>query len=192
MGLGIGLSLTRRLVELHGGSIEAVSSGEDQGSEFIVRLPVPVRLESPAPVDRKTLTGGRVLRYAKNAQRILVVDDNEAAADALGKLLHMRGHDVSVAYAGAEALLKARESEPEVAIVDIQLPDMSGHEVARRLRSDNNGTRPTLIALTGYGQHADKEKARKAGFDYHLTKPVGLKELEVVLRKKPAKSPARV
>ena len=193
VGLGVGLSLTRRLVELHGGTIEAVSAGESQGSEFIVRLPVPVRVESSATADRKTLSGGRALRQAKNAQKILVVDDNEAAADALGKLLHMRGHDVSVAYGGAEALEKARESEPQVLIVDIQLPDMSGHEVARRLRSErSNGARPTLIALTGYGQHADKEKARKAGFDYHLTKPVGLKEIEVVLRKRPAKSPVRV
>jgi len=183
-GLGIGLSLTRRLVEMHGGSIEAVSRGENQGSEFIVHLPVPVRLESLGAVDRKTLSGGHALRRAKHGRKILVVDDNEAAADALGRLLRIRGHDISVAYGGAEALEKARESEPDVVIVDIQLPDMTGYEVARRLRSkEKNGTRRTLVALTGYGQQEDKEKARQAGFDYHLTKPVGLKEVEAVLRK---------
>ena len=188
-GLGIGLSLTRRLVELHGGSIEAVSRRENQGSEFIVRLPVPVRLESSVPEDRKTLHGGRALRRAKHERKILVVDDNEAAADALGKLLRMRGHDVAIAYGGADALEKVRESEPEVAIVDIQLPDMSGYEVARRLRSaGKNGTRHTLVALTGYGQQEDKDKARQAGFDYHLVKPVGLKEVEMVLRKTSARS----
>ena len=114
---------------------------------------------------------------------------HEAAADALGKLLRMRGHDVAIAYGGADALEKVRESEPEVAIVDIQLPDMSGYEVARRLRSaGKNGTRHTLVALTGYGQQEDKDKARQAGFDYHLVKPVGLKEVEMVLRKTSARS----
>ena len=156
----------------------------------MVRLPVPVHAESPSPVDRKTLQGGRVLRHAKHARTILVVDDNEAATNSLGKLLRMRGHDVEVAYTGTEALEKAEKFHPQVAIIDIQLPDLDGYEVARRLRNEEkrSGARNTLVALTGYGQHEDKEKSRRAGFDHHLTKPVGLKEIEVILRKIPTTS----
>jgi len=189
-GIGIGLSLTRRLVEMHGGTIEAVSDGENHGSEFVVRLPVPVYLESSTPVDRRTLQGGRALKHAKHARTILVVDDNEAATNALGKLLRMRGHDVEVAYTGTEALEKAGQFHPQVAIIDIQLPDLNGYGVARRLRDEEKkgGTHATLVALTGYGQNEDKEKARRAGFDHHLTKPVGLKEIEVILRKIPPTS----
>ena len=190
VGLGIGLSLTRRLVEMHGGTIEAVSDGENHGSEFVVRLPVPVFLESSTPVDRRTLQGGRALKHAKHTRTILVVDDNEAATNALGKLLRMRGHNVELAYTGAEALEQAGRGRPQIAIVDIQLPDLNGYDVARRLRDEEKkgGARTTLVALTGYGQNEDKEKARRAGFDYHLTKPVGLKEIEVILRKTPPTS----
>jgi len=112
-----------------------------------VRLPVPVRLESSVPEDRKTLHGGRALRRTKHERKILVVDDNEAAADALGKLLRMRGHDVAIAYGGADALEKVRESEPEVAIVDIQLPDMSGYEVARRNLATVQGAAAATASL---------------------------------------------
>ena len=119
-----------------------------------------------------------------------MVDDNEAATNALGKLLRMRGHNVELAYTGAEALEQAGRGRPQIAIVDIQLPDLNGYDVARRLRDEEKkgGARTTLVALTGYGQNEDKEKARRAGFDYHLTKPVGLKEIEVILRKTPPTS----
>ncbi len=167
------------------------SDGENRGSEFVVRLPVPVHVEeSPSPVDRKTLQGGRALKHAKHTRTILVVDDNEAATNALGRLLRMRGHEVELAYTGAEALEKTGRGRPQVAIIDIQLPDLNGYDVARRLRDEEKkgGVRTTLVALTGYGQNEDKEKARRAGFDHHLTKPVGLKEIEVILRKIPPTS----
>ena len=179
-GLGIGLSLTRQLVELHGGTIEAKSQGEGRGSEFTVLLPLP-ETKPLLAVDRKTLQGKRALRPAKHALRILVVDDNAAALNALGKLLELRGHRVSLACNGVEAIAEAKRITHQVVILDIGLPDIDGYEVARRLRKEHPSV--FLIALTGYGQQEDKEHAFRAGFDRHLTKPVGLKEIEAVLRK---------
>src|SRR3990167_6864092 len=117
----------------------------------------------------------------KNSLRVLVVDDNKDAADALGKLLTLRGQDVQVAYTGLEAIERSIELDQHVVILDIGLPDWDGYEVARRLRKKN--FRGAIIALTGYGQQSDKDKARDAGFQFHLTKPVGLKDVEAVLRK---------
>ena len=187
-GLGIGLSLTRQLVELHGGFIDVVSGGEGRGSEFIVKLPL-LNIIPAIPTDRKTLHGGRTLRQAKNTLRILVVDDNEAAANATARLLELRGHTIAVARSGHEAIEKEHEFHPDVAIIDIGLPDIDGYEVARTLRAREDSS-CYLIALTGYGQEEDKEAALRAGFDRHLTKPVGLKEIEAVLRKIPHATPA--
>ncbi|MDP2648795.1 MAG: ATP-binding protein [Patescibacteria group bacterium] len=183
-GLGIGLSLTKRLVEMHGGTIGVTSQGENQGSEFVIRLPLPGHASLPAGQDATILRSGSKLRQTKRTQRILVVDDNESTANAIGKLLALRGHEVALAYTGADAIQKARELQPQSIILDIGLPDTDGYTVARTLRQEKSFS-PVIIALTGYGQAADKEKARAAGFNYHLTKPAGLKEIEAILRKVP-------
>jgi len=185
-GLGVGLPLTRQLVEMHGGTIEATSEGEGRGSQFIVRLPLPVQTHLPL-VSPPRLQGGRPLRHVKNARTILVVDDNEVAAKALGRLLELRGHDVRIAYNGSEAVDKARQFRPEIIILDIGLPDIDGYEVVRIVKEQKNYS-PAFIALTGYGQPQDKERALKEGFHIHLTKPVNLKEIEAAFRKVPRRA----
>jgi signal transduction histidine kinase/CheY-like chemotaxis protein len=182
-GLGVGLPLTRQLVEMHGGTIEARSQGEGHGSEFVVRLPLPVHMQPPPVVKPKSRIG-RALHRVKNTRTILVVDDNEIAAEALGRLLQLRGHEVQIAHNGKEAIDQARRWHPQIIILDIGLPDIDGYEVARMLQGDKNFS-STLIALTGYGQPQDKERALEVGFDLHLTKPVGLKEIEAAFRKLP-------
>lgn len=177
-GLGIGLALTRQLVLMHGGTIEAHSEGEGFGSEFIARFPSVAA--PPLRPETRTLKSKNG-KQRKNPLRVLVVDDNRDAADALGKLLTLRGQDVQVAYTAQEAIERSIELEPHVVILDIGLPDVDGYEVARRLRKKKFGG--TIIALTGYGQQSDKEKARDAGFQFHLTKPVRLKDVEAVLQK---------
>jgi len=169
-GIGIGLSLTKSLVEMHGGRIEVKSGGEGLGTEFLVHLPLPE-------------AGTLAIKSAERKNHsvpleILVVDDNVEAAQALGKLLRLRGHRVTLAHDGAEALASA-DPRFDVVILDIGLPDMDGYEVARSLRASEIPS--ALIALTGYGQESDKEKSRQAGFQAHLTKPVGLAEIEEVL-----------
>src|SRR3989344_633186 len=126
--------------------------------------------------DRETLHAKRSLRPEQRSLEILAVDDNRAAVDAIGKLLTMRGHTVSVAYNGNDALTRAKRRNPDVIFLDIGLSDMDGYEVARRLREEN--VQSVLIALTGYGQNDDKQRALRAGFDIHLTKPVGLRDLD--------------
>jgi CheY-like chemotaxis protein len=121
-------------------------------------------------------------RTVKLKRVILVVDDNEAAADSLSKLLTLRGHHVSVAYNGLDAVYKAREQQPDIVVLDIGLPDIDGYEVIRILKSDKQCS-SAIIALTGFGQDEDKQRAKEAGFQHHLTKPVSLKELERVFRK---------
>ena len=180
-GLGVGLSLSRQLVQMHGGTIEAISEGEHQGSEFIVRLPITVH-KKKAPAAKTKRSSSETTATAHHALKVLVVDDNAGVTDALARLLSLAGHEVACAYAGAEAIQKARQFHPDVAILDIGLPDMTGYEVARRLRGDTGFT-GALIALTGYGQEHDKKMARDAGFYKHLTKPVSFKNIEAVLRK---------
>jgi PAS domain S-box-containing protein len=165
-GLGIGLSVVQRLTELHGGQVEARSAGERQGSEFIVRLPpaqerrqaLPVAADSAAP------QGG--------ARRILVVDDNRDAVDSLAMMLKLSGNDVEVAYEGASALRIAQSFHPDAVVLDIGLPGMDGYEVARRLRQQAETASALIIAVTGYGQKEDRERAHAAGFDHHLVKPI--------------------
>lgn len=186
-GIGIGLPLTRQLVEMHGGTIEARSKGPNKGSDFVVRLPLMLDVEpqsSPAVSLVSALRGGaRSPRHVKRAFKILVVDDNRTATDALARLLQLKGHTTAVAYTGTEGVKKAYEFSPDIVILDIGLPDIDGYEVAAKLRKQKK--RYYLIALTGYGQAEDKEKARQAGFHRHLTKPAGFKELEGVLRRIP-------
>lgn len=174
-GLGIGLTLAKRLVELQGGSVTAHSEGENQGSELTVRLPVseaPERGSEAAP-EPDVEPGERA--------RILVVDDNRDAAESLAALLDLLGHETRIAYDGPTALQIARELQPTLVLLDIGLPEMNGYEVARALRSEPHGERITIVALSGYGRESDKELSRQAGFDDHLVKPVAIDALQRLL-----------
>jgi len=174
-GLGIGLTLARSIVVLHGGTIEARSAGLGQGSEFIVRLPLlqPVA-QAPAVESRRPAT-----RIA--GQRILVVDDNVDAAESLGALLRCLGAEVFTVHDGPAALEALRTEEPCAAVLDIGMPGMDGYEVARRVRAGPRGEDIQLIALTGWGNDEDRRRSREAGIDHHLVKPVDLNVLESLL-----------
>jgi len=165
-GLGIGLTVARRLVELHGGRITAHSEGLGKGAEFIVTIPaLPVTAEEVRP----TVAPEPLLQ---KASRVLLVEDNRDAAESLTMLLELLGHRVRAVYDGVAALDAARANIPDVMVVDIGLPGMDGYEVARRVRRDPDLKQITLVALTGYGREEDKQQALAAGFDYHLVKPV--------------------
>jgi CheY-like chemotaxis protein len=166
-GLGIGLSLVRGLVEMHGGAVEAHSGGPGRGSEFVVRLPVAEpgqEPNTPGPV------GGSPQPVA--ASRILIVDDNRNAAQLLGQVLGVLGHEARVVHDGLEAVRTAAEFRPRLVLLDIGMPGVNGYEAARRIRSEPWGSDMVLVALTGFGQEADRQQAVQAGFDHHLTKPV--------------------
>jgi CheY-like chemotaxis protein/anti-sigma regulatory factor (Ser/Thr protein kinase) len=183
-GLGIGLSLARRLVELHGGRVEVASEGTDRGSVFTVYLPAAPAQAVLAPVVE--------LKAAPNGatRRVLVVDDNRDAADSLAMILEMSGTEVAVAYDGAQALVLIEEEEPDVVLMDIGMPGMDGYEVARRIRSTPGGDRFHLVALTGWGQADDKQRALATGFDEHLTKPVDPDMLAELLASRAARGAA--
>jgi len=176
-GLGIGLSLVRGLVELHGGNVEAHSSGTGLGSEFIVRLPVS---EGAVETPPKASGNGEKVQSGRRC-RILVVDDNRDSADSLAMMLRMMGHEIDVAYDGLEAVQAAETLQPQVVLLDIGLPKMNGYEAARRIREQPWGKSMALIALTGWGQEEDKRRALESGFDHHLTKPVDAEDLEKLL-----------
>lgn len=170
-GLGIGLTLARQLVDLHGGSIEAHSPGLGQGSEFIVRLPqAPPELMRPRdhyPGQQKPAS-----QIASPARRILVVDDNKDAADSFAKLMELNGHEVRKAHDGLEAIDVAASFRPDVVLLDIGLPKLNGYEAARRIRGEPWGKNMMLVAVTGWGQEEDRQRSQEAGFDHHLVKPV--------------------
>jgi PAS domain S-box-containing protein len=178
-GLGIGLSLVKGLVALHGGRVEVHSEGLGHGSEFIVRLPHKVL--APARPAAPEETEGAANASAVRRGRILVADDNRDAAESLGMVLRFLGYEVSVAANGPEALELGAQQRPDAAVIDIGMPGMSGHEVARRMRREAWGRRAILVALTGWGQDQDKQAALAAGFDEHLTKPVDPDHVERVL-----------
>jgi PAS domain S-box-containing protein len=165
-GLGIGLTLVRRLVELHGGSVRASSAGPGRGSEFVVRL--PALGEAPAGAAAGGPSGGRPAA----ARRILVVDDNRDVADSHALVLRLAGHSVRAVYDGATALAEARAYRPDLVFLDIGMPGMDGYEVARRLRQQQGLEKVTLVALTGWGQDEDRRRSKEAGIDHHLVKPV--------------------
>jgi PAS domain S-box-containing protein len=176
-GLGIGLALARRLVEMHGGTIEARSEGGGRGAEFIVRLPLASAGAEAAP------SGGQPGSVAgpPPACRVLVADDNRDAADSLADLLRWLGSEVSLAYDGAQAVEVARTFQPDLALLDIGMPKLDGYGAAQRIRQES-GTRPLkLVALTGWGQEEDRRRAREAGFDEHLVKPAELADLSALL-----------
>jgi signal transduction histidine kinase/ActR/RegA family two-component response regulator len=174
-GLGIGLTLVRRLVEMHGGTVAAHSEGPGRGSEFVVRLPVLTT----------TRTAGGVRADGPSAavprRRVLVVDDNVDAAESLAMLLRLADHEVRTAHDGPAGLAAAAEFRPDLIVLDIGLPGMTGYDVARRLREMPEFRSTTLAAMTGWGQEEDRRRSREAGFDHHLVKPVDPAVLEELL-----------
>ena len=176
-GLGIGLTLVRSLVEMHGGRIEAFSEGQGRGSEFVVRLPaipaVPSSgAEPPRPVRAPAVPPKESPAAAVAGRRVLVVDDNVDSARGTGLILSRHGYDVRLAYDGPAALVAAQEHRPEFVLLDIGLPGMDGYEVAQRLRQDPVLAGVRLVAVSGYGQESDRRRSQEAGFDQHLVKPV--------------------
>ncbi len=165
-GLGIGLCLVKRLVEMHGGSIEARSGGPGRGSEFVVRLPVVVEASVPPPAGRDEPAD------PKSSLRILIVDDNTDGADSLAMMLKVMGNDTRTAYDGQEGVERADEFRPDVVLLDIGLPKLNGYEACRHIRGQPWGTGVVLIAMTGWGQDEDRRRSHEAGFDHHLVKPV--------------------
>jgi CheY-like chemotaxis protein len=174
-GLGIGLTLVRSITELHGGAVAAASAGPGQGTTVTVTLPLAEPAPAPAPAPAPPEASSLVPR------RVLVVDDGHDAAETLAMLLRMHGHEVRVAYDGPQALRYAEATPPQVVLLDIGLPGMSGYEVAQRLRALPGLEGLRLIALTGYGQQQDQQAAAGAGFDHHLIKPVDPDELLALL-----------
>jgi CheY-like chemotaxis protein len=166
-GLGIGLTLVKRLVELHGGRVEARSGGPGRGSEFVVRLPLVVAASGPP-----TPVSGEEPPAPKSSLRILIVDDDRDGADSLGMLLRITGNDVRTAYDGQRGVELAGGFRPDVALLDIGLPKLSGYEACRRIRSRAWGRSVVLIAVTGWGQEEDRRRSHEAGFDHHMVKPV--------------------
>jgi two-component system CheB/CheR fusion protein len=179
-GLGLGLALVRGLVQSHGGSVEAHSEGRGRGAEFVVRLPLASARSKPVEVRRPAGKNG-------TPQRVLIVEDNVDSAETLRTLLELAGHTVEIANEGRAALAAARAFKPQAVLCDIGLPgEMDGYAVAAALKDDTDGpeaTRPYLIALTGYGQAADRDRARAAGFDQHLTKPADPTAIRQILAK---------
>lgn len=198
-GLGIGLALVRQLVQMHGGSVAALSDGPGKGAEFVIRLPILTEDADAAPE-----AGGKVVEVTAGAdmgavvapllaahagripRRILIADDNNDALESLATLLQLNGHEVYTATNGGTALQCAERQRPEVALLDIGMPILDGYEVAKRIRQQPWGQRITLVALTGWGQDSDRRRSREAGFDSHLVKPLDLETLTDLLARLPA------
>jgi CheY-like chemotaxis protein len=177
-GLGIGLSLVRGLVQLHGGSVTAQSEGRGRGSEFVVRLPLQPAEPGEVPDEPRALAGAYP---ASIPRRVLVVDDNVDGARSLEKLLRVLGHEITVTHDGQAGLEQARSFKPDVVLLDIGLPGMNGYEVARRLRQMPALRDVLLVALTGWGKDEDRQKSMEAGFNAHLVKPIELQDLAALL-----------
>lgn len=178
-GLGIGLTLVRKLVQMHGGTVLARSAGRGHGSEFVITLPCGVEDDARPAVP---------LSPAQTVSRrcVLVVDDNRDSATTMAMLLKLAGHDVATAFGGIEAIEQVHKMRPQVVLLDIGLPDINGYEVARRLRQASNGDSLMLVALTGWGQDEDRRRALEAGFDHHLLKPVEYATLTQLLAQVPS------
>jgi PAS domain S-box-containing protein len=175
-GLGVGLAIVKRLVEMHGGSVDARSEGSGKGSEFIIRLPVVLTVVQEQPKPDDVEHPGRVAR-----RRVLVVDDNIDAANSLAMMLKLVGNEVRLAYDGVEAVEAAAEYRPDVILLDIGMPTLNGYDACRRIREHPWGRKPFIVALTGWGQEEDKRRSRDAGFDSHVVKPVDLNALQQLL-----------
>jgi CheY-like chemotaxis protein len=174
-GLGIGLTLVKRLVEMHGGSVEAQSEGLGRGSQFVVRLPL-----SAADVD--TGPAQRAPPPKAPCRRVLVVDDNVDSATSLAMLLRLEGHETYTAHDGESAIAAAEQHRPDIVLLDIGLPKVNGHDVCRRLRRQPWANSTLMIAVTGWGQQDDRRESEDAGFDGHLVKPVDYGALVEVLK----------
>lgn len=190
-GLGIGLSLVKTLIDLHGGSVAASSAGEGQGSAFEIRLPLCAAPAAAGHADHagnadnprhagEDATGGAPAAAA-SARRVLVVDDSVDSADIVASLLSYCGHEVAIAHTGAEAIRLALEFRPHLVFLDIGLPDLPGTEVARAMRKLPALAGVRLVALSGYGQERDRDNALAAGFDRHLTKPATFEALQAAI-----------
>jgi CheY-like chemotaxis protein len=173
-GLGIGLALVHSLVEMHGGTVEARSEGFHKGSTFTVRLPVATAAAEGTAASESAVVAGQ-------SRRILVADDNVDAAQSLAMLLELRHHDVTIAYNGREALEAAQKSSPDVALLDIGMPEMDGYAVATAIRGMPSGENVLLVAVTGWGQEDDRRRAAEAGFNRHLVKPVDPVDLDMLI-----------
>jgi len=180
-GLGIGLTLARRIVALHGGSILARSEGTGRGAQFELRLP---RLDLDLPATPTGLAAQRAA--ALQSRSIVVVDDNDDAASSMAMLLRMMGHEVSIAHDGESALRRVEADRPDIVFLDIGLPGMSGYEVAEQMRKTEAGRALRLYALTGYGQQEDRNRSAEAGFDGHLVKPILPGDLFALIESSPA------
>jgi CheY-like chemotaxis protein len=175
-GLGIGLTLVRAIVELHGGGVRARSAGLGRGSRFVFWLPALAR-DVVAPAVRRSGTSAR----ERSPRRLLLVDDNVDAVQSLAVLLETDGHEVRIAHDGASALALIESFRPHLVVLDIGLPGMNGYEIAQRIRARPEFGAPTLVALTGYGQQEDRKRARAAGFDHHFIKPADVNALQRLL-----------
>jgi CheY-like chemotaxis protein len=164
-GLGIGLTLVKSIVEMHGGRVDVTSDGPGRGSEFIVRLPVMVEASGPLATEKKPLV-------PRSALRILIVDDNRDGADILSMMLKMLGNDTRTAYDGQEGVEAAAQFRPDVMLIDIGLPKLNGYDACRRIREQAWAKKAILIAVTGGGQEEDRHRAHEAGFDKHMVKPL--------------------
>jgi CheY-like chemotaxis protein/two-component sensor histidine kinase len=185
-GLGIGLTLVKNLVELHGGTVAATSAGAGRGSRFVVRLPTaPAAFSSGSAgsAERGTLEGSSSpTERSSSGRRLLVVDDNADAATTLAMLLQLKGYEVHVAHDGRTALAMAAAIRPELVFLDLGMPGMDGFETARRLRGTAESEKIVLVALTGWGQEDDRRRTAEAGFDHHLVKPPEPDRIDELLR----------
>jgi CheY-like chemotaxis protein len=189
-GLGLGLTIVRNLVSMHGGTVEVTSEGKGRGSEFVVQLPAadepsePVITTVMAPGARSTFLDpdAAPVPNVLRGRKILVVEDNADAAELLAEWFRGKGADVLTALDGDSALRRASEYRPELGVIDIGLPGIDGYELARRLRQDPLHKRLLLVAVTGYGQDSDRERSAESGFDAHLVKPLDLSHFEPLLR----------
>jgi CheY-like chemotaxis protein len=175
-GLGIGLSIVKRLVDMHDGTVEARSEGDGAGSEFIVRLPVVLSVVTPQG-------GANQGASASGRRRVLVVDDNRDAAKTLAMILKLNGNESKTAFDGLEALEEGAKFRPDLILLDIGMPNLNGYETARRIRQQPWGKNIMLVALTGWGQDEDRRKSQEAGFDLHMVKPIDPKDLDHLLAK---------
>jgi len=177
-GLGVGLALARRIVELHEGGIEARSAGPGRGSEFVVRLPLVVGDDMLELQNHASRAGAS----EPLNRRVLIIDDNADGVEVTAMLIRGMGGEVITATNGAAGIQQALAMSPDIILLDIGLPDMDGYDVCRSVRQHGDGVRPWIIAVTGWGQQRDKDRATEAGFDAHLTKPVDPALLEQILR----------